>query len=105
LIICCSTPYNAYIGDGSFLLSGKVIFGVFSGSVFFERDQSNESAQDFFGDWQNYKGYSDVGYYIGCEFVKFLRQKYSMDELANMEIDVVFYNLCKYVSKPEVVTE
>ena len=72
---------------------------------YLRRLQSNESAQDFFGDWQNYKGYSDVGYYIGCEFVKFLRQKYSMDELANMEIDVVFYNLCKYVSKPEVVTE
>ena len=72
---------------------------------YLRRLQSNESAQDFFGDWQNYKGYSDVGYYIGCEFVKFLRQKHSMDELANMEIDAVYYNLCKYVSKPEVVTE
>lgn len=36
--------------------------------------KANESVQSFFGDWVNYCGHSDVGYFLGCELVKYLAQ-------------------------------
>ena len=58
-------------------------------SEFLRRVNENESTQDFFGDWCNYQGYSDIGYYIGCEFVKWLVKSYSFTEIAKLEYDVV----------------
>ena len=26
---------------------------------------------DFFGDWRNFEGYSDIGYYLGAEVVRY----------------------------------
>ena len=58
-------------------------------SEFLRRVNENESTQDFFGDWCSYQGYSDTGYYIGCEFVKWLVKSYSFTETAKLEYDVV----------------
>jgi len=58
-------------------------------SEFFRRVSANESTQDFFGDWCNYQGYSDVGYYLGCEFVKWLVQRYSFVEIAKLNYNAV----------------
>ena len=66
---------------------------------FLRRLQSNGSAQEFFGDWQKYNGHSDVGYFIGCEFVKWLLQKYTINEVANFELDTAYQELCKYVEE------
>jgi len=53
------------------------------------RTEQGESTQPFFGDWCSYQGHSDVGYYLGCEFVKALAKKYSLQEIAAMGIDCV----------------
>ena len=58
-------------------------------SEFSRRVSTNESTQDFFGDWCNYQGYSDVGYYLGCEFVKWLVQRYSFVEIAKLNYNAV----------------
>ncbi|MFI3283761.1 MAG: hypothetical protein R3Y57_01625 [Erysipelotrichaceae bacterium] len=50
------------------------------------RIQNSESTQDFFGDWCNYKGYSDVGYYLGCRFIKFSENHYTLSEIINLNI-------------------
>jgi len=50
------------------------------------RIKNNLSTQCFFGDWVNFKGYSDVGYYLGCEFIKYISNNYSTMELANIEM-------------------
>ena len=50
------------------------------------RIDSGKSVQDFFGDWCSYNGKSDVGYYIGCELVKDLAEKYSLSELADLKL-------------------
>lgn len=42
------------------------------------------STQDFFGDWCSYNGYSDVGYFLGCRFVRHLMQSYSLKQIATM---------------------
>ncbi len=43
------------------------------------------SIQDFFGDWCSYNGRSDVGYFLGCRFVRYLMKTYSLKEIANMK--------------------
>lgn len=49
---------------------------------YLRRLDAKESVQDFFGDWCSYKGHSDVGYYLGCRFVKELTESYSLKEIA-----------------------
>lgn len=53
---------------------------------FLRRINRNESTQDFFGDWCSYKGHSDVGYFLGCEFIKFLLNKFGLTETANLSV-------------------
>ena len=53
---------------------------------YLRRINNNESTRDFFGDWCSYKGHSDVGYFLGCEFIKFLLNKFSLTETANLSV-------------------
>ena len=59
------------------------------------RVDAQESTQDFFGDWCNYKGYSDVGYYLGCELIKSIADRYVLEELAKLDAKTVYSQLCK----------
>ncbi len=43
------------------------------------------SVQDFFGDWCSYDGHSDVGYFLGCRFVRYLMKKHSLKDVANLK--------------------
>jgi hypothetical protein len=61
--------------------------------------QANESAQDFFGDWNCYQGHSDVGYYLGCEFVKWLAKDHSLLELANLSIHELYESFTEYAKR------
>lgn len=54
---------------------------------YLRRIKSNESTQDFFGDWCSYKGHSDVGYFLGYEFIKYLQNQYTLIEIANLNIN------------------
>lgn len=58
-------------------------------SEYFRRMDLNESTQDFFGDWCSYRGHSDTGYYLGCEFVKDLVKKYSFQKTVRMDLNQV----------------
>lgn len=57
---------------------------------YLKRIDNNISTQDFFGDWCNYKNHSDVGYYLGCEFIKYLQQQYSLVDIANLNISQLY---------------
>lgn len=57
---------------------------------YLKRIDENISTQDFFGDWCNYKKHSDVGYYLGCEFIKYLQQQYSLVDIANLNINQLY---------------
>ena len=61
------------------------------------RVNANESTQCFFGDWTNYLGYSDVGYYLGCELIKSVSSKYSLKKLANLKIEEIHSELCALI--------
>lgn len=49
------------------------------------RMECNESTQDFFGDWCDFCGHSDVGYYLGCRFVRWMMKKRNLREIAVMQ--------------------
>lgn len=64
---------------------------------YLRRIQSKESTQDFFGDWCNYKGYSDVGYFLGAQFIRYLLKKYTLTEIAKMKIPDINIQFSDYV--------
>lgn len=47
------------------------------------------STQRWFGDWMKYENRGDVGYYLGCRFVRFILEKYAFDEILSFEIEQV----------------
>lgn len=57
--------------------------------LFLTKIKNEESTQDFFGDWNSIEGKSDVGYYLGCELIKYLSPKYSLKELANLNLATI----------------
>ena len=46
--------------------------------------------QRYFGDWVDYYGRSDVGYYLGTKFVHYLCRKYCFEQLINMKLDDIY---------------
>ena len=65
---------------------------------YLRRLDSNESVQDFFGDWCSYNGYSDVGYYLGCRFVEHLMKAHTLKEIANMSYNKLNKCFIEYVN-------
>ena len=61
------------------------------------RVQNGIRIQDFFGDWCAYQGYSAVGYYLGCEFVKHLMCKQSLKQLAQLNNGEIYNELVLFV--------
>jgi len=54
--------------------------------------------QRYFGDWVNYNGYHDVGYYLGARFVQWLNAKYQFEEMLNFDIKTVHLAWISYLS-------
>lgn len=63
---------------------------------YLRRINSNESTQDFFGDWCSYQGHSDVGYFLGCRFVRYLMKSFSLEEAANLSREDLFNQFESY---------
>lgn len=53
---------------------------------YLRRIRAEESVQDFFGDWERFEGRSDVGYFLGCTFVRFLEREYALVQIANLKL-------------------
>ena len=52
-------------------------------------DNMTPNNQRYFGDWVTYKGYSDVGYYLGTKFVQFICKTYTFDDILSFDIEKV----------------
>lgn len=64
---------------------------------------ANRYTQRYFGDWSDYCGYSDTGYYLGCRFIHFLKKTYHLDTLICLDIDTVYdlyLRFCKKYARP-----
>ena len=65
------------------------------------RFDADESVGEFFGDWNEYQGYSDVGYFIGNQFIKYLLARYSLDRVAKLDITLVNKEFRDYVEQTQ----
>lgn len=65
---------------------------------YLNRLNAGKSTQDFFGDWCSYNGHADVGYFLGCQFVRDLLKHYSLEEVAALPyavLDMAFERYAK----------
>lgn len=54
-----------------------------------ELDTMTLATQRWFGDWVEYDGHGDTGYFLGARFVQKIMEEHSFDELINFDIDEV----------------
>lgn len=66
---------------------------------YLHRMKNGISTQCFYGSWVDFKEHSDVGYYLGCEFIKNISSNYSTKELANIEMNELEVLITKYLEK------
>lgn len=66
---------------------------------YLKRMENKESVQNFFGDWCSFMEHSDVGYYLGTVFVRFLMKDYSLQEIASMKLSIVLKHFYNFASK------
>jgi hypothetical protein len=45
--------------------------------------------KNFFGDWANYRGYGDVGYYLGAKFIHYLSRDYLLDDMIKFDMKTI----------------
>lgn len=67
-----------------------------------KRLNRGESVQDFFGDWCSYNGHSDVGYFLGCRFVRYLMKSYSLKDIANISFKKLNNEFTVFVNTDEL---
>lgn len=63
---------------------------------YMKRIMRGESVQEFYGDWNEYKGYSDTGYYLGAQFINYLMKKYTFKEIASLSYDELYKGFESY---------
>lgn len=64
---------------------------------FARRVAAGESTQDFFGDWCTWRGHSDTGYFLGCEFVRHGMKHLPFPETAKLLLPEVTTAFGEYV--------
>ena len=64
---------------------------------YMKRITHGESVREFYGDWNEYKGYSDVGYYLGAQFIKHLMKKFTFREIASLSYEEIYKRFKSYV--------
>lgn len=66
---------------------------------YLKRIEHRESVQDFFGDWCSFMNHSDVGYYLGTAFIRFLMNDYSLQEIASMKLNTVLKYFYRFANE------
>lgn len=49
----------------------------------------SENTSCFFGDWNTFMGHSNIGYWLGCEFIRSLEKNYTIQEIALLSTDTI----------------
>ncbi len=57
------------------------------------------SVKDFYGDWNSFEDRSDVGYYLGCEFIRKLQSSFDVSKIAKLDIKEVKQLAIEYLKE------
>ena len=63
---------------------------------YFQRIENQEGVREFYGDWNHFEGYSDVGYYLGAQFIHYLMRNYSLKEIATFSYKELYQGFKEY---------
>lgn len=63
------------------------------------RINTGESVQDFFGDWNQFLGHSDCGYFIGAELINHLSKTFDNHALSKLDLNDVYTALSNVASQ------
>ncbi len=66
---------------------------------YLKRIENKESVQDFFGDWCSFREHSDVGYFLGTAFIRFLINDYALQEIASMKLNTVLKHFYRFANE------
>ena len=66
-------------------------------SFFRDLDSMTDENQRYFGDWVQFEGHGDTGYYLGTLFVRFLLREDSFDRLVQYGINEVVNRFRKFI--------
>lgn len=58
----------------------------------------SQFSQRYFGDWADYCGRGDVGYYLGTRFIHHLLKEFTFDELIKLDIRIICAKFYDFVS-------
>lgn len=58
--------------------------------------------QRYFGDWASYEGKGDVGYYLGCRFVRHLMKEEAFDYLIGRDLENIWRQFVQWTEKERV---
>lgn len=64
---------------------------------YLKRLEKNHSTSDFFGDWNQVMGMSNLGYYLGGEFIRELEKRFSAREIARLTPEEITKCLLQYL--------
>jgi len=67
-------------------------------SVYKERLVADESLNDFYGVWNQYEGYSDLGYYLGSVWIDEMLKVDSLEEIASFSVEVIKVKVYEFFS-------
>ena len=69
----------------------------------FDRDLNTMTfaTQRWFGDWVEYRGHGDAGYYLGCRFVRYVLSMYELDEIISFDMDTVTRLYRQFIDAPK----
>ncbi|RLF84180.1 hypothetical protein DRN48_06150, partial [Thermococci archaeon] len=64
---------------------------------FLRRVKEKELLNPFFGSWYTLFGKQYLGYYLGYQFICWLEQEYSLEEIAIMEKEVIKRKILEFL--------
>lgn len=67
---------------------------------YLRRIEAGEGVQDFFGDWNRFLGHADVGYFLGCDFVRTLARRYTSVRIARLDLDSLWREVRLWAETP-----
>lgn len=74
--------------------------GLIKNSFAADLDTMTRENQRYFGDWVSFEGYGDVGYYLGAQFVRFLLEKDSFDNIIGYGLEDVCAGFESFIQCP-----
>lgn len=67
--------------------------------------EENKPVKKFYGTWYSIEGYSETGYFLGCEFIKELQHNMNIREIALLDFEKIKQLVTDYLKRNKLIKE